>query len=69
MLGDDDYSNIYLAGFGEGARMVYYVQLGLLTEPLGGAFTFMGYPLVPMFGLEPEITYDEDDMHWMMFYA
>lgn len=68
LLGNVDYSNIYLAGFGSGARMVYQVQLGQLSKPLGGAFVFMGYPMIPMFGFHLT-TYKENDMAWMMFYG
>jgi len=37
-------ANIYLAGYSQGARMVYQVQFGALTYALGGCFVMCGYP-------------------------
>ena len=47
LLGGDG-SKVYLAGFSQGGRMVYNVQLGQLNYALGGAFVLCGFPQIPM---------------------
>lgn len=69
--------NIFLAGFSQGSRMVYQVQLGQLKYATGGNFVIAGYPLVPLIGLEQhstkealdELSYYGQNMKWMMFHG
>ena len=70
-------ANIYLAGYSQGARMVYQVQFGALTYALGGCFVMCGYPQIPLLGMEnystsqaqAAVSYYGTDMNWMMFHG
>ena len=55
--------------------MVFQVQLGKMTKPLGGAFIHMGYPLFPMFGdyedtpIVTKYTGTDPDNKFYIFYG
>lgn len=72
-----DSSNMYLAGFSEGAQLTSYMQLAKLDYALGGTIVMDGYPLPPlcdMPGATPEAakknaTYTGQDMNWMIYHG
>ena len=43
-----DASNVYLAGFSQGAQLTGYMQLCKLDYALGGVIVMDGFPLPPL---------------------
>ena len=72
-----DASNVFLAGFSEGAQMTSYVQLAKLDYALGGAIVMDGFPLPPlenMPGADPaaaqkNATYYGQDMRFFIWWG
>ena len=72
-----DASNVYLAGFSEGAQMAGYVQLCKLNYALGGVVVMDGFPLPPLENMpgsssiaaKKNATYYGQDMKWMLYHG
>lgn len=65
-------SNVYLAGFSEGAQLTGYMQLKKLTYALGGTIIMDGFPLPPLFDWTPanhNASYSGPDMKWMIYWG
>jgi len=70
-------SNVYLAGFSEGAQLTGYMQLAKLDFALGGTIVMDGFPLPPLFDMvghsrveaRRNATYYGDDMRWMIWHG
>jgi predicted esterase len=70
-------SNVFLAGFSEGAQMTGYMQLAKLDFALGGTIVMDGFPLPPLFDMvghtqaeaRRNATYFGTDMRWMIWHG
>merc|ERR1719230_965271 len=70
-------SNVYLAGFSEGAQLTGYMQLAKLDFALGGTIVMDGFPLPPLFDMvghsqveaRKNATYYGNDMRWMIWHG
>merc|ERR1712151_47665 len=70
-------SNVYLAGFSEGAQLTGYMQLVKLDFALGGTIVMDGFPLPPLFDMighsradaRRNATYYGNDMRWMIWHG
>merc|ERR1711908_257488 len=66
-------SNVYLAGFSEGAQLTGYMQLAKLDYALGGTIVMDGFPLPPLFDWvssgSPSPSYRGSDMNWFIWHG
>jgi predicted esterase len=70
-------SNVYLAGFSEGAQLTGYMQLAKLDFALGGTIVMDGFPLPPLFDMvghsqsdaRKNASYYGTDMRFMIWHG
>lgn len=70
-------SNVYLAGFSEGAQLTGYIQLAKLDFALGGTIVMDGFPLPPLFDMvghsqadaRRNASYYGNNMRWMIWHG
>lgn len=67
-----NHSNVYLAGFSQGAQLTAYMQIAKLDFALGGTIVMDGYPLPPVCNaqtVKSRASYSGSDMRWFIYWG